>query len=144
MIFKRLKGKLSKSQFLVKIKSQLIHSLRGSCSLPNVYKYQLKVSFFVHFSFFFFFLSDFRTNVLLCHRYCNIKLFDCSCVSNRMKEGQTPAKTLFIHFRLHLLTNKQWQADFKILYISFIFTNITILFMKSISQESTIINIAIF
>ena len=31
---------------------------------------------------------------------------------------QTPAKTLTIQFYLHLSTNKQWPADFKILYIS--------------------------
>ena len=37
-------------------------------------------------------------------------------------QGQTPAKTLIIQFYLHLLTNKQWLADFKILYISSTFT----------------------
>ena len=39
--------------------------------------------------------------------------------SKRMDiQVQTPAKTLTIQFYLHLSTNKQWPADFKILYIS--------------------------
>ena len=41
-------------------------------------------------------------------------------------QGQTPAKHLIIQFHLRILTNKQWLADFKILYISSTFTNITI------------------
>ena len=48
-------------------------------------------------------------------------------------QGQAPAKTLIIQFHLHLSTNKQWLAGFKILYISSSFTNITIPSMKSIS-----------
>ena len=50
---------------------------------------------------------------------------------------------LFIQFHLYLSTNKQWLADFKILYISSSCTNIPIPFMKSISFESTIRNFAI-
>ena len=50
---------------------------------------------------------------------------------------------LFIQFHLYLSTNKQWLADFKILYISSSRTNIPIPFMKSISFESTIRNFAI-
>ena len=46
--------------------------------------------------------------------------------SKRMDiQGQTPAKTLMIQFHLHLSTNKQWLADFKILYISSTFTTNT-------------------
>ena len=40
-------------------------------------------------------------------------------------QQQTPAKTLFIQFHFCLLINKQWLADFKILYISSTYTNIT-------------------
>ena len=40
-------------------------------------------------------------------------------------QRQTPAKTLTIQFDLHLSTNKQWLADFKILYISSTFTTNT-------------------
>ena len=58
-------------------------------------------------------------------------------------QRQAPAKTLIIQFHLHLSTNKQWLAGFKILYISSSFTNITIPSMKSISWESIIINFAI-
>ena len=102
---------------------------------------------------------DHWTNVLQCHLYCNYKLFLCICIciwqdeacplikegrSKRMGiQGQTVAKTLIIQYHLHLLTNKQWLADFKILYISFSFINIKSPFMKSISSESTIINFAI-
>ena len=50
---------------------------------------------------------------------------------------------LFIQFHLYLSTDKQWLADFKILYISSSCTNIPIPFMKSISFESTIRNFAI-
>ena len=50
---------------------------------------------------------------------------------------------LFIQFHLYLSTNKQWLADFKILYISSSCTNVPIPFMKSISFESTIRNFAI-
>ena len=53
-------------------------------------------------------------------------------------QGQTPARNLITQFHFHLSTNKQWLAAFKALYISSTFTNITIPFMKSISQESTI------
>ena len=37
-------------------------------------------------------------------------------------QGQAPAKALIIQFHLHLSTNKQWLADFKVLYISSTFT----------------------
>ena len=58
-------------------------------------------------------------------------------LNKRMEiQGQTPAKTLIIHFHLHLSTNKQWLTDFKILSISS--TNTKIPFMKSISEEWTI------
>ena len=40
-------------------------------------------------------------------------------------QGQAPAKTLIIQFHLHLSTNKQWLADFKILYILSTFTTNT-------------------
>ena len=60
--------------------------------------------------------------------------------SKRMDiQRQTLAKSSIIQFH-HLLTNKQWLVHFKILYISSTFTNITMLFMKSISLESAIIN----
>ena len=36
-------------------------------------------------------------------------------VSPLIKEGK--GKTLIIQFYLHLLTSKQWLADFKIMYI---------------------------
>ena len=93
------------------------------------------------------------------HLYYNIKLFFCICICIWQDEacplikegcsilmdiqGTTPAKTLIIQFHLHLSANKQWLADFKILYISSSFTNTKLLFMKSISSESTIINFAI-
>ena len=144
--------KLSRSFFHVKINSGLTHSYRGRCSPCNIYKSLLKVSF-LSISIF----LDLWTNVLQCHLYCNYKLFLCICIwqdeacplikegrSKRMGiQGQTLAKTLIIQFHLHLLTNKQWLADFKILYISFTFTNIKSPFMKSILQESTIISFAI-
>ena len=57
--------------------------------------------------------------------------------------GQTPTKSLIIQFHLQLSTNKQWLEDFKILHISFTFTNIKLLFMKSILWELNIINFAI-
>ena len=74
--------------------------------------------------------------MLQCHLYYNIKLSlqlyllqnEASPLtkegrSKRMDiQGQIPAKTLIIQFHLHLLTNKQWLVDFKILYISSIFT----------------------
>ena len=41
-------------------------------------------------------------------------------------QGQIPAKTLIIQLHLHISTNKQWLADFKILYISSMFTKIAI------------------
>ena len=40
-------------------------------------------------------------------------------------QGQAPEKTLIIQFYLYLSTNKQWLADFKILYISSTFTTNT-------------------
>ena len=44
--------------------------------------------------------------------------------SERMDiQVQTPRKTLIIQFHLHISTNKQWLADFKILYISSTFTS---------------------
>ena len=80
---------------------------------------------------------DLRTNVLQCHLYYNIKLSiqlyllqdEASPLvkeghSKRMDiQGQAPAKTLIIQFHLHLSTNKQWLANFKILYISSTFTS---------------------
>ena len=38
-------------------------------------------------------------------------------------QEQTPQKTLIIQFHLHISTNKQWLAAFKILYISSTFAN---------------------
>ena len=76
---------------------------------------------------------DLWTNLLQCHLYCNVKLFSLQLyllrdeashtklyvtIHSLKPEGQTPAKTLIIQFPLHLSTNKQWLADFKILYIS--------------------------
>ena len=46
-------------------------------------------------------------------------------------------------FPSHLLTNKQWLTDFKILYMSSTFTSIAMPFMKSISYKSVIINFSI-
>ena len=71
--------------------------------------------------------------MLQCHLDCNIKLFLCICIyiwqneafpfikegrSNHMDiPGQTQARTLIIKFHFHFEANKQWLADFKILYI---------------------------
>ena len=51
LIFKRLRWKLSRSLFHVKINSSLTHSSRGCCLLCNIFKSLLKVSFFIHFYF---------------------------------------------------------------------------------------------
>ena len=80
-------------------------------------------------------------NVFQCQPYYNIKLplslqlylsqIEASLLikeecSKRMHiQGQTLAKKFIIQFYLHLSTNKQWLADFKILYISSTFTTNT-------------------
>ena len=51
LIFKILREKPSRSLFHVKINSQLTHSSRRTCSLCNICKSLLKVTFFVHFYF---------------------------------------------------------------------------------------------
>ena len=56
-------------------------------------------------------------------------------VKHRDTQGQAPARNLIIQFHLHLSTSKQWLADFKILYISSTFTNLTIPLMKVYSLK---------
>ena len=51
LIFKILREKPSRSLFHVKTNSQLTHSSRRTCSLCNICKSLLKVTFFVHFYF---------------------------------------------------------------------------------------------
>ena len=57
--------------------------------------------------------------------------------------GISPAKNFDHPLPSHLSSNKQWLADFEILYVSSTFTNITMPFMKPISKKSAIINFAI-
>ena len=103
------------------------------CSLCNIYKSLLKVSFFTHF----YFLGSLnqRAPVSSILQYQTLPLQLCllqACPlikqarNKRMGiHGQAPAKTLIIQFHPHLSTDKQWLADFKILYISSTLSNCT-------------------
>ena len=119
LIFKLFGGKLRRSLFHVKINLQLTHSSRGSCQYCNIYKYLLKVNFFVHF----YSLRSLNqratvSSILQYQSSQQLHLLQVESCPFTLNKGQTPAKTFIIHFHLHFLTNKQWLADFKILYIS--------------------------
>ena len=124
LIFKLLRGKLSRSLFHVKINSQLTHSSRGCCLLCNIFKSLLKDSFFVHFYFLGSSSQRAPMSSILQYQTLSLQLYllqdeACPLINEaRSKLQQTPVKPLIIQFHLYLSTNKQWLADFKILSIS--------------------------
>ena len=135
LIFKLLRGKLSRSLFHVKINSQLTHSSRGCCLFCNIFKSLLKDSFFVHFYFLGSSSQRAPMSSILQYQTLSLQLYllqdeACPLIKEaRSKhidiQGQAPAKTLIIQFHFYLSTNKQWLADFSILYISSTFSNCT-------------------
>ena len=140
LIFEFFRGNPSSLFYAKKKTSQLTHSSRASCWLCNFYKSLLIVSSFVHF----YLQLVFSSISTLSLKLYLLKDEACPLIKERRSkrmdiQRQTLAKSSIIQFH-HLLTNKQWLVHFKILYISSTFTNITMLFMKSISLESAIIN----
>ena len=117
--FKLLREKL-RSLLNPKINSQLTHSSKGSCSLCNIYKFLLKVTFFVHF--YFLGSPNYRAPVssklqyqILSLQLCLLRDEACPLIQEGHRkymdiQDQTPAKSLIIQFHLHLLTNKQCLA----------------------------------
>ena len=130
LIFKLLRRKLSRSLFNVKINSYQIYSFKGSCSVSNDYELLWKVTYFVQFYFLesllvlqvpwssviYIAISNSFSGAVFLTRW----IFPLNKGEMWWTHGYSRAdssKKLIIQSYIHLPTNEQWLAHFKILHV---------------------------